>query len=524
MKTLLFLILVVPIIGIAQTEIKNKYIPQVNILHADFRQVNFHNPTDSIYLKSFIKLCLNTANDNKFLLDSAFISRFKTPADSSLTKNYYKYDSKGNRILELSNSSCFDCTSGVPGKVESQFDQNGNCTMYIVYLLTPNKKYIPEFKVEQNYNLNGKPIQEYRYIWEEITNQWINDSKNENTYDDNGALLSTVSCRWNKDQSIWIYYYKMDQSFDQEGNIVWYADYYYDKETVAWLGNKKRESVYGNNKLVLFVESNWNEDLMQWINSQKIEYTYDSTGNKTMEIIYSWNVFEMRWENDYKYDYSILPTGKVAVRIAFTSDISNQWVESFKEEYTYDSNVNEILKINSQMDTTLNQWILQDKYERIYDLSNLLISDISYSWNQISNSWIPVSENDFSFDSNGNNTKESYYNWDAMSSKWKIYYKFEYFYSLHSITDKTEISNSPNPIVFPNPATDFITITSPATEAGKCSLSLLDSQGRLLQKKEVEISGNYKLNISGIKNGIYFLNLRWADRQLTKQIIKTDFK
>lgn len=522
MKNLLFLLLVIPIIGIAQTEIQNKYVPQINIIHADFRQVNFHNPIDSIYLKSFAKLCLNTANDSKFLLDSAYISRFKTPADSSLTKNYYKYDSNGNRILELSNSSCFDCVSGGSGKVESQFDQNGNRTLYIVYLLTPNMQYIPQIKVEQNYNLNGKPIQEYRYIWEDITNQWINDYKNENTYDENGALVNTVSYRWNKDKSSWMYYYKMNQSFDQDGNINLFADYYYDKETRVWFGSKKRESIYENNKLVLFVESNWNEDLMQWINSQKIESTYDSIGSKTMEIIYNWNVIEMVWDNAYKYNYSVFPSGKVAVQVTFTINSSNQWVGSFKEEFTYDSNENEILKLNSQMDTAVNQWIIQAKYEKIYDLNNHLISNISYSWNQISNSWIPVSENDFSFDSNGNNTKEIYYNWDATVSQWMIYYKFEYFYSLHSITDKIEISNSPNPIVYPNPGTDFIIITNLA-EQGKCLLCLFDSQGRLLLKKEVEISDNYRLDLQGIKSGIYFLNLRWVDRQFTKKIIKIDF-
>lgn len=78
--------------------------------------------------------------------------------------------------------------------------------------------------------------------------------------------------------------------------------------------------------------------------------------------------------------------------------------------------------------------------------------------------------------------------------------------------------------VYPNPATDFITITNPTTEPEKCLLHLFDSQGRLLLKKEVEISGNYRLDISEIKNGIYFLNLRWVDKQFTKQIIKTDFK
>jgi hypothetical protein len=89
----------------------------------------------------------------------------------------------------------------------------------------------------------------------------------------------------------------------------------------------------------------------------------------------------------------------------------------------------------------------------------------------------------------------------------------------------TGISNNKTDAIniYPNPANDFITITSPATEPGKCLLSLLDSQGRLLQKKEVEISGNYRLDISGIKNGVYFLNLCWGNKQFTKKVIKADF-
>ena len=526
MKNLLFLLLVFPIIGIAQTEIQNKFVPQINIIHADFRLVNFHNPIDSLYPKSLAPLHLKIADESKFLLDSVYSIHFNSPFDSSfIYKDYFEYDAKGNVIVKIRFSSCIDCQMPGTGKTELAFDANGNCISYISYNWDTNtKQWVAIVKIDQIYSFDGKPIQYYLYRWESTSNRWINYYKYDYSYGDNNTLIIRVDYTWDPNEILWINSSKTEQYFDENDNILLSTYYRYDTNAKLWVGYKKEKYAYENNKQTLFVKSVWDESSKLWVNAQKSEYSYDPTGNETMEIGYNWNVAENQWDNFYKYNFAIGVNGKVDTLTTFIADTSDYWVGSYKEEYTYDESENEIQRINYEWDITKAQWISHYKYEYTYHSGSQLTSYVSYSWNRTSNSWIPSIKNDFTFDINGNKTKEISHNWNSTDSQWMIYYKFKYFYSLHSITDKIEISNSPNPIVSPNPATDFITITDLTIEPEKCLLCLFDSQGRLQIKKELAISGKYRLDISGIKNGIYFLNLRWVDKQFTKQIIKTDFK
>lgn len=72
--------------------------------------------------------------------------------------------------------------------------------------------------------------------------------------------------------------------------------------------------------------------------------------------------------------------------------------------------------------------------------------------------------------------------------------------------------------VYPNPATNFITISSPAGIPGKYLLVIRDIHGRQVILKTLELSGFYLLDISKVPQGIYFLTLKNESRRVVKKI------
>ncbi|HET6557775.1 MAG TPA: T9SS type A sorting domain-containing protein [Prolixibacteraceae bacterium] len=513
MKTLICILLLIPVLGFAQmnTGAFHSFDKENFSLNQEIRQ------TGATYKQNASGTAtLHFSDDYKILLDSSFISRFRSPSDSSLTRVYYAYDVKGNEILENIISNCFGCSSGEPGKTESEFDSNGNRTKYIMYMLTPTNQYIPEFKVEQSYDSGNKLTHYFGLLWEAKSSQWINYRKKEYLYNVNDELINEVYYLWDINNKQWTHNFKINQSFDQDGNVIFYATYSYNKDTRLWEGREKKEYVFEDKNLLSFVKFNWNENIVDWINSERIESSYDSASNKTLDISYRWNEPEQRWDNYNKYAYSIGSNNKISALTAFDVDANKQWIGSFKQEYSYDDKGNEIIQLRYRWDTETNQWMNEWKYEMDYNSNNQLISKVYYTWNQLSTSWIPAYKSDFWFDQYGNKTKETSHQWNS-EDQWIIYYKFEFFYSIHSITNSQDLFENHQLRIYPNPVHVAFTLDNNDPSITQCQI--FNSSGQLLQTQPVQMGAN-TFNISHLRQGMYLLKIKAKEGMVVKKLIK----
>lgn len=515
-KILLVLLLFIPTIAFTQLNSGSDALEQSGKYSVSDFKSEVNHPVGNDYLLPFTALYLKKAVDSKFFLDSSYVSRFSSESDSALTKVYYAYDAKGNEILENRISSCFTCSSGVPGKIESEFDSNGNMTKYITYILTQTNKYIPELKVEQSYNGVNKITHIFHSQWEVKSSQWINSSKRDYSYNADDQLINEVFYLWDINNKQWTNYYKMDQSFDHDGNVVFFASYNYSQNTGQWKGSEKRDYVFDENNLLSLVKSKWNENTADWINSEKLERKYDSSFNKTLETTYLWNEPEQRWGNYEKWEYYIGPNNKITGIKAFGVDANNQWIALIKEEYSYDENGNTILKLRLRWDTETNQWMNEWKFEMDYNSNNQLITQACYEWNQSSTLWVPVYENNFWFDQYSNKTKETSHQWNS-EGQWMIYYKYEYFYSLHSIVNSLELSDTPQIKLYPNPVYETFTLELDDPSITQCQL--FNSSGQLLQTLPVQMGIN-AFSVSHLRQGMYLLKIKAKEGMVVKKLIK----
>ncbi|MEO7119455.1 MAG: T9SS type A sorting domain-containing protein, partial [Ginsengibacter sp.] len=92
----------------------------------------------------------------------------------------------------------------------------------------------------------------------------------------------------------------------------------------------------------------------------------------------------------------------------------------------------------------------------------------------------------------------------------------DYVYS--SIALLRNQGNSESIIIFPNPANDLITISSPPNGAGKTKIELYDAIGRQLISKIITNSTD-ELNTASLPDGTYVLKIENNGSLSTRKIL-----
>ena len=523
MKNLIILFFLIPLFGIAQTEIRNKKASQSN--HLDIKstyveQENLINPLKSIWHKSLAPLNIKMASENKYLLDSVYAVSFNSPMDSTIGyKEHYGYDKKGNRIVTIRFSACNECPGPGTGKTELAFDDNGNCTSSIWYKWDINTKlWVAIFKIEQTYDFDSRPILYFVMKNDKTDVQWINSEKIEYSYSNNGILFDNTHYIWDSNVNLWIISSKVNKQFNENGNIILSTSYTYDVTNNQFVGSKKEEHFYENNIETILVQYIWDKATNQWLNVSKYESNYDLNGNNTRGIIYNWESNINEWKALYKNESNFTLKGQTASSTSFDWDnTNNQWIVIEKDEYSYDANNNVVEWINSKWNTSVNQLVNEFKSEQIYNTSGQLTADLTSLWDRTNKSWYYTDKKEFIFDSNGNKTLETYYKLNRKDSQFILKFKGNYYYSLHTLTDNLDISENQKVKLYPNPASEMVTLEISDRSVTHCEL--FNTNGQLLKTLPVE-QGVNNYTIRDLKEGLYLVKIKSKEGTIVKKIIK----
>lgn len=95
--------------------------------------------------------------------------------------------------------------------------------------------------------------------------------------------------------------------------------------------------------------------------------------------------------------------------------------------------------------------------------------------------------------------------------------------TLNSVTKSVRLQGLSQTKIYPNPASDFVTVDLTTVDAKSVNLFLYNSIGYLLKTYTVEEpSEPYTMDVSGLKNGTYMLRIATpSKREITKQITIT---
>lgn len=187
------------------------------------------------------------------------------------------------------------------------YDNNDNLTETLI-LIWDGSNWINSQKSNQFFNSSNQYISGISYVWNNITNQWVNGAKDTVIYTSPNTSLS-------------IYY-------------TWFP------ANNTWKYNTKKINVYDVNTMLLeqFIYQVWNDQLSTWINQNKVQYGYDAQQNTVSVITYSWNNLFSQWINLSKEEYSFNSENYKSIeKIFFWDDMMNDWKESFKKFYWYEA-------------------------------------------------------------------------------------------------------------------------------------------------------------------------------------------
>jgi len=157
------------------------------------------------------------------------------------------------------------------------------------------------------------------------------------------------------------------------------------------------------------------------------------------------------------------------------------------------------------------------KSEHIYNTNGQLTADLTSLWDRTNKSWYYTDKNEYFFDSNGNKTLDINYTLNRKNNQFIIGYKKLYYYSLHTLTDNLDISENQKIKLYPNPASEMVTLEISDRSVTQCEL--FNTNGQLIKTLPVE-QGVNNYNIRDLKEGLYLIKIKSMEGTIVKKIIK----
>ncbi len=229
----------------------------------------------------------------------------------------------------------------------------------------------------------------------------------------------------------WLDYEKLEYSYDSHGWVM--NKIQSEKGIGTWIPYWKNEWAYNANGL-LSREVSFHFDIYssKWIRIRKNDFEYDEAGNMTVEQSYHWNSELNQWDIRYKYEYTYNSNSTIQLSTSSHWDTElNQWLVYYKMEFTYDENDNLYFQQGYVWDEDISQWILDMKIEYAYNVVGDWDMLLGYNWDKDSGQWILFGKLEFVYDSNNILVLISLFDWDDNLEDWIGDYKAEYIYDFN---------------------------------------------------------------------------------------------
>ena len=420
------------------------------------------------YLQDFNKLQQQSALDIqkaiKQKMDSAILFE-----DDNYTKIEFFYNNSGKNISRITYTLCNNSEWVKTEKTEFLYNDSELIKTQILYVCNDEINWVKSEKQEYTYNKLNNLILIQGFTWYEAIGEWIINNEEKHYYDanQNDTLYTTSS--YNETYDSLIYYSKEENTYDVNNNIICMKSFQFDSISMKWVEFFKLENTYnllGNVSNILVYL--WDTTASDWSLMEKIEYIYNIYEKDSLQFTYM-------WFGDY-------------------------WMELMKVEYRYDANQN--FKTNiTYMSDYMGGWENYYKYE--YTVNT------AYSSNDI----LLPNNIDFSQQAFANEvTQISYYEY---STDWILSSQKDYYYSqiIVSIIEPNTLEVT----IYPNPSRDNINIV--ATEINNPTMQIINNLGQIVMQKTLN-QNTTQVDISGLKAGIYFVNIKTKDESVTKKIMK----
>lgn len=326
---------------------------------------------------------------------------------------------------------------------------------------------------------------------------WENSSQTLNTFDSSNFLTNTLTQSWIAPSGPWENAYQVNYSNNPNGTVNQYVAQSWNIGTSSWENTLRSTYTYNStNKVLTIVSEIW---LGNWQNYLKQTNTYDGNDYLTHYLSQSWDLVSSDWKNSTQTNYANNSNGTVNQSISQIWDVTNVWINFDRSTFTY-SLSKKVLTAISESWTGV-AWLNDTRVTNTYDGNDFLTLSLSQDWEVFTGSWINESQLLFTNNTEGNPTQIVGQNWDTATSLWNNSIRITFTYSL----GVTDFSTAKRLILFPNPATDFISVKTNSPLYNE-HYSITDQLGRKVQTGQF-FDETATIDISQLNAGIYFFRI-----------------
>ncbi|MBS1773205.1 MAG: T9SS type A sorting domain-containing protein [Bacteroidetes bacterium] len=292
--------------------------------------------------------------------------------------------------------------------------------------------------------------------------------------------------------------------------------------------------------------------------SQKTIYKRDGSGNITTEYSLNWNSAQKKWDSSSRIVRTFNSSNKVAMMIGYTYNLGT-WVQDNKADYTYDGAGNMITVVyynwsggswspdsrqtnsyttSNKISTNLSEYYNGSSWEAdtrdsfgYTGSADFYTYDESWVWNSDSVRWDKDALETKTLGSNNLPDVVTYYSIDSVTNNWAPDFQNEWHYNTYNnpisadgsiffmgtpfnITTfncyyeayfdlgvkDAQVSN--NMVLYPNPASDVVTLSLEKNTGNKFSVVFINAVGQTVIKQDVA-SGSANIQISQLPQGLY---------------------
>lgn len=255
-------------------------------------------------------------------------------------------------------------------------------------------------------------------------------------------------------------------------------------------------------------------------------YTYDASGRKTTMIQERWSGGD--WHNDLRTTYTYFPDNQTV--LMEYSDDGNLWQVGGRFVFTCDQNgyYTELLMESFEG----NQWESSFKIDYTTDTEGNILSEWAYA--PFGSGWVSDSRKTYTHDINGNVITGVNERWDAgtwlpdLQSSY-LYNKQEYMLLLNVPVYRYEASyrwfplgtdekHLPSFRMYPNPATDFVTIEFTNHQSDVPVVAISDHLGKALKVPQTG-QNRTKLGLRDLPSGLYLISVKTKEGSATRKLV-----
>jgi len=400
--------------------------------------------------------------------------------------------------------------------------------------------------------------------WDTVAAQWNPGSKSDYAYDTDGNMILSYSYGWMSSTQVWKARSKFVCNYDSTGLLTYNENYAPDTVPGTWKASTEHEYSYDPNRnMVSDIQLNWSNDSGRLIYSSRYDYSYNLQGRMTSKlgsVVNGRSQWQIQTQNNFTYDSS----GNLTLELAYEmNSVNHQWYPSYRNENSYDSAGNKVRIIYSLPDTGAANWKYESKSDYSFNSSRKMILETDYQFSATDSIWNPLLKEVRTYSDTGDMTMKFNYNWDVTNSQWvpvsdgkmicdfNIAFPleqlilppgFENYNSDHMMMDKFQyhwngsqwnqfVRNSyyyseknlgipENSLsycrVYPNPTRDHINIDWPGL-TGDLQISIYNQNGVMVFSRKV--AGRSTVNFGNLPEGEYILKITGDHQTTTTKLI-----